>query len=1004
MPVATLPNEPTTSLATRSRRQLALLAFAFFLCLWIVSWFGLLGELEVSIGAQPITLILKGLSAPHRLTATYLTTVGDSDGDQKQFGFVIPHEQLMFPSPGRDTWRIAGHWVKTIHITAPEHVLNALRSAEIRIGDRTQTYTNLTQWRRLSQPLTGLLPNRNEPAVTIELPASGDKSLPAINSVPIGTFVQRLFTFPLIGFGMVVVTAWLLWRFAQSNQGKLCWNALNTSGEASFSIYAPRGGEVLKPETHFAKLFNGFLKNLRGASVPPEQQGNASLAIVGQALAYTPLRGGPKARNSLSFWRACAELQLRWPLSYRSGASSPPLPAGGAEAPRKLKLAPQWFCAGLALAATGLAFLYARYSYPFTQDDNFSQFLPMVLYNCRTLLSGHWPAWNPHQFLGAPVATMGIYSVTYPPLYLAYGLARLAGNEWWTIEIYTLLHLAAGYALLYVLLNKMGIRPAIAATASASFILSGWFLIAGRSQMTFAPLAVWPVAMAWSLHHLAATKRATWTWTILSALSIGLFFHAGHSQMWVYGMMFYVAALGVHLLGRSLRWREAAQAIPAIVMGIGIAAPLLILQAIEGTSSARTGAYGDRIEFLHMLLPLGNLMPRPVGLGTGGFEYFCEMYYSGTLFQALSFVAILLALTRFVFTPGTKAEARQWLGDNAWLVLFALAILFGLGSKGILWTVFAQLPIFDRFRWPIKFAYFCLLYSTLGGAVLAERWFTHKPKLQFPMLAAVACLLLIHVNSSRTSWYDFADRPYPSLPAALQPAVTTPDGRLLTRWGSMDRSPLPGYYNTLPLDFATHAGAYAIGGYDTFLEGSLAARRVRHKFWADPVAAARAYGVKWIAADRMLDHPVASANPFFSLMDASSIGNVLAIHAAQDAGQLTGTGDGLTVHQLSGSDPLAFLMRDRQNALPIQMNSEGVTINTSTARPGDTLICNVAMRPWMKSTVPLEEDEWGRIRLRLTETSPQIAIAYRPPWGSTLLVGFALILAGVAARKLGPRH
>ena len=154
----------------------------------------------------------------------------------------------------------------------------------------------------------------------------------------------------------------------------------------------------------------------------------------------------------------------------------------------------------------------------------------------------------------------------------------------------------------------------------------------------------------------------------------------------------------------------------------------------------------------------------------------------------------------------------------------------------------------------------------------------------------------------------------------------------------------------------------------------------------------------------MLDHPVASANPFFSLMDASSIGNVLAIHAAQDAGQLTGTGDGLTVHQLSGSDPLAFLMRDRQNALPIQMNSEGVTINTSTARPGDTLICNVAMRPWMKSTVPLEEDEWGRIRLRLTETSPQIAIAYRPPWGSTLLVGFALILAGVAARKLGPRH
>ena len=37
----------------------------------------------------------------------------------------------------------------------------------------------------------------------------------------------------------------------------------------------------------------------------------ASSPIVGQTLAYTPLRGGPKVRNSLSFWRACAELQPR---------------------------------------------------------------------------------------------------------------------------------------------------------------------------------------------------------------------------------------------------------------------------------------------------------------------------------------------------------------------------------------------------------------------------------------------------------------------------------------------------------------------------------------------------------------------------------------------------------------------------------------------------------------------------------------------------------------------
>ena len=881
----------------RSRKHLAILGFVVFFCLWIVSWFGLLGELEVSIGAQPITVQLQGIKHPDQIVLTYFTTVGDSDGDEKQFGYVIPHEELMFPNPSRDTWQIAGHWIKTIHVTAPESELNNLTSAVVRIGDQQQTYRNLAQWKQISKPLSSLLPNRSEPGVTIELPVSKGISLPAINSVALETFVQRLFTFPLLGFLVAAVTAWLVYRFAYSEPGAGIWTA------------------------------------------------------------FTSSVGAASDRRGTAFW----------------------------------------FATGLILAAGGIAFLYSRYSYPFTQDDNFSQFLPLVLYNCKSLLAGHWPAWNPHQFLGAPVATMGIYSVTYPPLYLAYGLARLLGNEYWTIEIYTVLHLAAGYALLNVLLGKLEVRPALRAIAAASFVLSGWFLIAARSQMTFAPLAVWPVAMVWSVHHLVNTTRATWTWTLLSAIVIGLFFHAGHSQMWVYGMMFYAAALGVYCLSGRLPWRKAIHAIPAILIGIGIAAPLLILQAIEGTSSARSGAYGDRIEFLHMLLPLGSLLPRPVGLGSGAFEYFCEMYYSGTLFQALCFLALLLAMARFAVSKCTWKETQTWLGANTWLVLFGLAILFGLGSKGILWTVFAQLPIFDRFRWPIKFAYYCLLYSTIAGAVLAERWFTWRPRLQFPVIAAMACLLMIHVDLSRTSWYDFADRPYPETPSILRTATTQPSGRLLTRWGSMDRSPEPGYYKTLPLDFATHAGAYAVGGYDTFLEGSLAARRVRYKFWEDPVGAARAYGVHWVAADATLDHPVASANPFFSSLDAASIGNIMAIHAIQDAGHLAGKQAGLSIHQLDDPAPLAFLSSAPQRPLPIQMNSTGVIVDTSSAQPGDTLICNVAWRPWMRAPQPLEEDEWGRIRIRSVAASSQLSIAYQPPWNLTLLSGLVLILLGLAA-------
>jgi hypothetical protein len=470
--------------------------------------------------------------------------------------------------------------------------------------------------------------------------------------------------------------------------------------------------------------------------------------------------------------------------------------------------------------------------------------------------------------------------------------------------------------------------------------------------------------------------------------------------MWVYGMMFYVAGLAIYWLAGRIDWRRIAQAIPALLIGIGLAAPLLILQVIEGTSTARSGSYGDRVDLLHMLLPLGALWPRPTSLGSNGQKYFFEMYYSGTLFQALCFAVILLALIRFALCRGKANEFRGWLGSNVWIVLFLLAVIFGLGSKGILWTAFSQFPIFDRFRWPIKMEYFCLLYSTVGGAIAADRWFRHRPRIQNPILGGTACLLLFHVSLCQTSWYDFADRPYPELPPFMETQISNANGRLLTRWESMDRSPVAGYYQVLPLDLATQAGAYAVGGYDTFLEGSLPARRVKYHFWIDPQAAARAYGVKWVVSAPTFDQPVASDNPVNWALEAPSVNNLLAIHTLSDSGRLIGATPDVSLYEVAGSDPFAFLIRDRQ-PLQIRLNSSGAAIDTTPALPGDLVICNFVMRPWIKVTgssgpdLLADADEWGRIRVRLPGATTSVVISYNPPWAKTLLAGFLLVIVGV---------
>jgi len=54
-----------------------------------------------------------------------------------------------------------------------------------------------------------------------------------------------------------------------------------------------------------------------------------------------------------------------------------------------------WFVAGLGFVALALTWL--EYSQPlyFTQDDNFAQFLPVILQGCGAVFHGHLPLWNP---------------------------------------------------------------------------------------------------------------------------------------------------------------------------------------------------------------------------------------------------------------------------------------------------------------------------------------------------------------------------------------------------------------------------------------------------------------------------------------------------------------------------------------------------------------------------------------------------------------------------------
>ncbi|MCC7086039.1 MAG: hypothetical protein IT427_13635, partial [Pirellulales bacterium] len=98
----------------------------------------------------------------------------------------------------------------------------------------------------------------------------------------------------------------------------------------------------------------------------------------------------------------------------------------------------RWLLVGLVFVAGLLAAMELRQPYYFVQDDNLSQFLPVVLHGCRSMFhDGTFSTWNPHQFLGSPTSSLGTYALTYPPTYLSYAIADWGlGNEYATLDVF----------------------------------------------------------------------------------------------------------------------------------------------------------------------------------------------------------------------------------------------------------------------------------------------------------------------------------------------------------------------------------------------------------------------------------------------------------------------------------------------------------------------------------------------------------------------------------------
>ena len=674
--------------------------------------------------------------------------------------------------------------------------------------------------------------------------------------------------------------------------------------------------------------------------------------------------------------------------------------------PRRAWAAWAWWLGGLAVLVACLAFLETPVPYHFTQDDNYFQFLPGMLYGCRAAFHGAFPAWNPHQLLGAPLAEVGTYALTYPFTYAAYALARFVlGSEYATLEWFCLLHLVGGYLAFSWFGRRLGLGPAVGSAAALSFALCGYALVAGSFWFYMTPTFLWLPLLGVSVLGVARS-RPGWRWVIGTGLALGLYFHAGNVQMWTYATGFFsIATLWVCLPAPDRRARLAG-ALAALAIGLGVAAVLLVPQLLALRGIHRTGAGGvDALDSLHAIL-----VPYPLaetqfwGAGSRFREYHGQVHYGGTVFTAF-WLAGLVSAWLYPRRLGRLLRCPLF-------TLSLVALLLCVGDAGLLWYVQAKLPILNKFSHPVKLLPFFHFFSLAAGAVVVERLTsTRRWGVQWRALAfvVVAVLLVYHVSLVRRAWDSFADRPYPALPRALD-RVLGPEG------GPVRVMAVPSILS-LSVDFplgltdsyATVYGIDSFSGFDPLVSARPEYQRVERLAAADLLGTLRGYGVTHIVLHGGSDSSRLRGLPRVLGYHERKFFYRLEPLRAYCGGRTPCYEDReIRVFRLDETEPKAFCSGDRSHPLPVSPAPCAAIVDTSRLPGGGRVVVNYL---WYRAIrvladgrpIPASADEFGRIVTRVPPGTRTLTVRYRSPWLAGLALGATLTALGLAIAYLSRR-
>lgn len=667
---------------------------------------------------------------------------------------------------------------------------------------------------------------------------------------------------------------------------------------------------------------------------------------------------------------------------------------------------PAWAWGGFLFLVAAFVALESLQPYYFTQDDVLVTEMPAMLFGCRQVWSGFFPDFNPYTLMGTPLASLGGASLTYPPTYLAYAIARhLLRNEYATMEVFAALHLVAGYWITRRLGRRLGMAPMVASLAALTFVLSGPVLIMGRSWHMVLPIVVWMPLLLVSVRRLKEGPVG-WPWMLGTGTVIGVYYQVGFSQVWAFALLFWGLAILWFAAWNEIPFRRLIWTVPSFLFGFALALPLLWTQFAATRDMARAAGYGNGvlrgIPSFFLPYPLKALHPNL--WGSTDLPNMGHFYYFGTLFMVL-WVAALVALL------SGRPRRAAW-SSGGWTVLGAAAFWMTIGVQGGLWNLFSFVPVLRQINnHPFRLLPFFVLFAVLAGGETLERLLAraHGRRLWGGVVAAFALgLLAYHVAMARPAFYSYGFKPYPPLPTEMNRMLPQgeeiPQGRILPI--APPRSMAPDYPFSLSLSLPLVYGILSFDGYDPLTESRPPMRAAWTLLARDPAAALKAYGVRWIIVHRTARVPIYSGNPVLRGMESTPRSGALLNQLLALGAERVLNRPELEVWTLKDSDPMAFPAGHPERALPVSFLGTGIAVNLAALPEGGIVVANFLWYPNVRAMADGREvrcgsDRWGRTAAQAPPGTRHLEIHFGARWNRGLVnAGLVLLLSLLVATWL----